>query len=45
MFRWGGDEFLVLITCTEKEAQKKAVQLKAAFDAAPEAIDLPPDLA
>jgi len=44
VFRWGGDEFLVLITCTADEAQRKAAQLKAAFDAAPEAIDLPPGI-
>jgi diguanylate cyclase (GGDEF)-like protein len=44
VFRWGGDEFLVLITCAQDEAQRKAAQLKAAFDAAPEAIDLPPGI-
>jgi len=44
VFRWGGDEFLVLITCAEEEAKRKAAQLKAAFDAAPEAIDLPPGI-
>jgi len=44
VFRWGGDEFLVLITCSGEEAERKAVQLKAAFDAAPEAIDLPPGI-
>jgi diguanylate cyclase (GGDEF)-like protein len=44
VFRWGGDEFLVLITCAAAEAQRKATQLKAAFDAAPEAIDLPPGI-
>ena len=44
VFRWGGDEFLVLITCGEEEAQRKATQLKAAFDAAPEAVDLPPGI-
>ena len=44
VFRWGGDEFLVLITCSAEEAQKKVTQLKAAFDAAPEAIDLPPGI-
>ena len=44
VFRWGGDEFLVLITCTAEEAQKKVAQLKAAFDSAPEAIDLPPGI-
>lgn len=44
VFRWGGDEFLVLITCAGQEAQKKAASLKAAFDAAPEAVDLPPGI-
>jgi len=44
VFRWGGDEFLVLITCAADEAERKAARLKAAFDAAPEAIDLPPGI-
>src|SRR5262249_21439450 len=44
VFRWGGDEFLVLITCTEDEARRKAGMLKAAFDAAPEAEELPPGI-
>ncbi len=44
VFRWGGDEFLVLITCTAEEAQRKAAALKSAFDAAPEAAHLPPGL-
>ena len=44
VFRWGGDEFLVLITCRGEEAARKAEQLKAAFDAAPEAVDLPPGI-
>jgi diguanylate cyclase (GGDEF)-like protein len=44
VFRWGGDEFLVLITCPGDEAERKAAQLKAAFDTAPEAIDLPPGI-
>ena len=44
VFRWGGDEFLVLITCIEEEARQKAAALKAAFDAAPEAGDLPPGI-
>lgn len=42
VFRWGGDEFLVLITCSGEAAQRKATVLKANFDAAPEAVDLPP---
>jgi diguanylate cyclase (GGDEF)-like protein len=44
VFRWGGDEFLVLITCVGEEAGRKAAALKKAFDAAPEAIDLPPGI-
>jgi diguanylate cyclase (GGDEF)-like protein len=44
VFRWGGDEFLVMITCRGEEAARKAARLKAAFDAAPEAIDLPPGI-
>src|SRR5712671_6225195 len=44
VFRWGGDEFLVLITCAADEAERKAGVLKAAFDSAPEHVDLPPGL-
>jgi len=44
VFRWGGDEFLVLITCAEDEARRKAEMLKATFDAAPEAEALPPGI-
>ncbi len=44
VFRWGGDEFLVLITCKGEEAEQKAARLKAAFDAAPEAADRPPGI-
>lgn len=44
VFRYGGDEFLVMITCPADEAARKAATLKAAFDAAPEAVDLPPGL-
>ena len=42
VFRWGGDEFLVLITCGAEEAARKAAALRASFDAAPEAVELPP---
>ena len=44
VFRWGGDEFLVLITCVGEEAGRKAAALKKAFEAAPEAVDLPPGI-
>ena len=44
VFRWGGDEFLVLITCGGEEAGRKAGVLRAAFDAAPEAVELPPGI-
>ncbi len=41
VFRWGGDEFLVLITCGQAEAERRGRQLQAAFDASPELADLP----
>jgi diguanylate cyclase (GGDEF)-like protein len=44
VFRWGGDEFLVLITCAGDEARRKTTLLKMSFDAAPEAIELPPGI-
>jgi len=44
IFRWGGDEFLVLISCAADQARRKAASLKAAFDSAPEAVDLPPGI-
>jgi diguanylate cyclase (GGDEF)-like protein len=31
VFRWGGDEFLVLISCALAEAESKAADLKTAF--------------
>lgn len=31
VIRWGGDEFLLLLTCSEVEAQAKAAELKSAF--------------
>jgi diguanylate cyclase (GGDEF)-like protein len=40
VFRWGGDEFLILISCGEEEAIRKGEELQAAF-AASEARDLP----
>ncbi len=41
VFRWGGDEFLVLLTCTEAEAERKGRELKARFAQTPEAAALP----
>lgn len=42
VIRWGGDEFLILISCGEPEAQRKVEELKQAFAAAREAGELPP---
>ena len=42
VFRWGGDEFLVLITCNAAEARRKAAAIKAAFDWDTDVGALPP---
>ncbi len=39
--RWGGDEFLLLLTCTFAQAQHKAAELKEAFAADPVTSALP----
>jgi diguanylate cyclase (GGDEF)-like protein len=41
VFRWGGDEFLILISCTESEASRKGAELKLAFAASSDAAALP----
>lgn len=41
VFRWGGDEFLALMTCTEEEALKRGTQLQADFSRSPQLADLP----
>jgi diguanylate cyclase (GGDEF)-like protein len=41
VFRWGGDEFLILMSCREDEAIRKATDLQAAFAASLETEDLP----
>jgi diguanylate cyclase (GGDEF)-like protein len=41
VIRWGGDEFLLLLTCTFAQAQHKAAELKAAFAADPATSSLP----
>jgi diguanylate cyclase (GGDEF)-like protein len=42
VFRWGGDEFLILMSCREEEAQRKGEELQDAFVASPDAAALPP---
>ena len=41
VFRWGGDEFLILLSCGEQEARRRAVTLQAAFASSPETASLP----
>jgi diguanylate cyclase (GGDEF)-like protein len=41
VIRWGGDEFLLMMTCTEAEARAKAAELKAAFDRERTAAGIP----
>jgi len=42
LFRWGGDEFLLLLTCTEEEADQKAAELQRAFARSVEGDKYPP---
>jgi diguanylate cyclase (GGDEF)-like protein len=41
VIRWGGDEFMMLLTCTYAQAERKCAELKAAFRADPETAGLP----
>ena len=41
VIRWGGDEFMLLLTCTFEQAQHKAAEFKAAFHSAPVSANLP----
>jgi diguanylate cyclase (GGDEF)-like protein len=43
VFRWGGDEFLVLLSCDERQALGKARDIQDAFKAQPLVQQLPPD--
>jgi diguanylate cyclase (GGDEF)-like protein len=45
VFRWGGDEFVVLISCSEDEALRRARTLQQAFAVAPHTAHLPPGVA
>ena len=41
VIRWGGDEFLLLLTCGVTEAERKAVEVKRAFDREQAAAAMP----
>jgi diguanylate cyclase (GGDEF)-like protein len=41
VIRWGGDEFLLLLTCSVTEAEKKATELKRAFEEERDVTALP----
>jgi diguanylate cyclase (GGDEF)-like protein len=41
VFRWGGDEFLLLISCSEGEAVRRATDVQRAFATSAMLIDLP----
>ena len=45
VFRWGGDEFLVLMSCGEPEAVRRGLELQAAFAESPQLEHLPPGVA
>jgi diguanylate cyclase (GGDEF)-like protein len=45
VFRWGGDEFLVLMSCGEQEAIRRGAALQKAFAASPHLEGLPPGVA
>jgi len=41
VIRWGGDEFVLLLTCALDEARRKAADLKRAFDGERQGASLP----
>jgi len=45
VFRWGGDEFLVLISCNEVEACQRGAALQDAFAKSPQLETLPSGVA
>ena len=42
VFRWGGDEFLILLSCAEEEARRRGVALQMDFARYSAAATLPP---
>jgi diguanylate cyclase (GGDEF)-like protein len=42
VFRWGGDEFLILLSCAEEEARRRGVALQMDFARYSTAATLPP---
>ena len=45
VFRWGGDEFLVLMSCGEDEARRRGTDLQKAFAESRHVADLPKGVA
>jgi diguanylate cyclase (GGDEF)-like protein len=41
VFRWGGDEFLLLVSCREEEAQRRGIELQLDFSRLPSSSGLP----
>jgi diguanylate cyclase (GGDEF)-like protein len=41
VFRWGGDEFLLLVSCREEEAQRRGLELQLDFSRLPSSPGLP----
>lgn len=44
VIRWGGDEFLLILTCSFAEAERKAGELKTGFERERAAASLPDDV-
>jgi diguanylate cyclase (GGDEF)-like protein len=42
VFRWGGDEFLLLLSCREDEAVRRGIELQLEFARSPAVVSLPP---
>jgi diguanylate cyclase (GGDEF)-like protein len=42
VFRWGGDEFLILLSCAEEEARRRGIALQVDFARYSSAANLPP---